>query len=295
MGFIKEDNIIDWCDMNLNIYWTDIGKKYLYGGKNGRKTGIRATYFSLGDSDTNYNVSDNPILELPHNFVPDISGFESNCLLGTKHNFINNHINFLSANLIKTKKYYINLIDNTNQSTNSCNINDLIYKIFYNGSNIFINDKIYSVYTAKNIDFRTKLDAEDYINKNIINNIDASFVNNVSVVSGIKQNIDNTYSISNIGFIITTNVFNDQVGDNESYICSNSLNTEIRFETVITSNPNPSNFINNSNQTQILGCGDVIPTTIDCSQYYSISAFNFNVELSEIWECIVSNFDGWIE
>lgn len=293
MGFIN-DNITDACNLDVKVYWTDKGKQYLSGSLKGRKVGTKVMYFTLGDDDTNYNISYQPGNILPHNFIPDISGTDPNCLDGTKHNYINYPLNFLSENLIKTKRYTIDLTDNTKPSTINCTPDTLIYKLYFNNDNIFLNDKSYQVYTAYNQVFYTKVDAQNYITNNITNNIKSTYENNVSVVSGIKQNTDNTYTITNIGFVIITEDTTQQVTDNVTDICNNSLSSTIKFETVIVSDPNPTNIVNNSSQTIILGCGDPVVTDIDCTPYYTISAFTFTTTIDTIYHCIVSNFGGWV-
>ena len=293
MGFIKNTNS-DICDIDLLVYWTDKGKDYLNGGLKGRKTGMKASYFSLGDSDTNYNQSTNPNNVLKINFVSDISGTEPNCLDGTKHNNIKYLINYLPQNLIKTKRYLVNLIDNTtNNSLINCVESSLIYNLYFNGLNVFINNKQYSVYTGKNLLFNSKAEIDSYILNNITNNIKPEYQNNISIITGIQTNLNNTFSIKNIAFSITTETLNDQIADNSVNICNNNLTTEIKYETIITSDPNPTHILNLSSKTQILGCGDPVVTVTDCSPYYGISAYSFDVDVNTIIDCIVSNFDGW--
>jgi hypothetical protein len=294
MGFIKDTNI-DVCDINLSVYWTDKGKGYLSSILKGRKTGMKATYFSLGDSDTNYNQSTNPDNILRTNFIPDISGTEPNCLDGTKHNNIKYLINHLPQNLIKTKRYLVNLIDNTTvNSTISCVESSLIYNLYFNGENVFTNDKRYSVYTGKDLIFNNKAEIDSYVLTNITNNIKAKYQNNITVITGIQTNSNNTYSIKNIAFTIITETLTDQVADNSINICNNNLTTEIKYETIITSDPNPRHIVNLSSKTSIIGCGEPVITVKDCSSYYGISAYSFDDDVNTIIDCIVSNFDGWI-
>lgn len=294
MGFIKDNNT-DICDLDLSVYWTDKGKAYLNGGLKGRKTGMKAAYFSLGDSDSDYNQSTNPTNVLKVNFIPDIAGTEPNCLDGTKHNNIKYLVNYLPQNLIKTKRYLVNLIDNTTtNSTINCIPSALIYNLYFNGINVFTTDKPYSTYTGYNLTFNSKTDIDTYVLNNITNNIKPEYTNNITVITGIQKNVNNTFNIKNIAFSITTESLTDQIGDNSINICNNNLTTEIKYETVITSDPNPTHILNLSSKTQILGCGDPVVTVTDCSPYYGISAYSFDVDVNTIIDCIVSNFDGWL-
>ena len=146
------------------------------------------------------------------------------------------------------------------------------------------------IFTHEDIELIKTVDSANFIS----NNIKPEYVNNITVITGIQTNTNNTYSIKNIAFSITTETLTDQIGDNSINICNNNLTTEIKYETVITSDPNPTNILNLSSKTQILGCGDPVVTVTDCSPYYGISAYSFDVDVNTIIDCIVSNFDGWI-
>lgn len=291
MGFIFSDSS-DACNLPLEIYWTDLGREYLIGKKSNRKKGISVKYFTLGDSDCNYIISEEPNNMLPPNFVPDAAGDVTNCLKGTKDNILKSNVYLLPQHLIKTKQYTITLTDNTNNSTASCQINDLIYKIYLNGSNIFINDLIYSVYTGGGRIFLTEQDAQTYVDNNIIANINSLYINNVSFTVGINKNTNGTFSLFNPMFIIITDAFTDLVADNSTSICSNSLKTNISFSTAVISDPNAGTpaIDDYSVNTKISGCDSVV---VDCSAYYNIYAFS-STPLTNIWDCIVSNFSGWV-
>lgn len=290
MGYIISD-ITDACQLPLEVYWTDIGREYLIGKKQNRKKGIKVSYFSLGDSDCNYLVSDEPNNFLPIDFVPDITGDVDSCLKGTKGK-IKSNLYLLPKHLIKTKQYTIKLIDNTNNSFNSCNINDLNYNIYINNVSIFNYEFNYKKYTGSDLIFLTQQDAQNYVDNNIKTNIKPEFINNVVFSVGINKNTNNTFTLFNPLFIITTNSFNDNVTDNSTSICGNNLKTTINFNSVTISNPNADviEIENYSNRTTISGCDSVY---LDCSAYYGIYAFS-SVDMKSIWGCITSEFDGWV-
>lgn len=290
MGYIISD-ITDACQLPLEVYWTDIGREYLIGKKINRKKGIKALYFSLGDSDCNYLVSDEPNNFLPIDFVPDIAGDVNSCLKGTK-NSIKSNIYLLPKNLIKTKQYIIKLNDNTNSTITSCDINSLLYQLNINNISIFNNNLNYKTYTGSDKIFLTQKDAQNYIDNNIKTNIKSEFINNVSYSVGINKNTNNTFTLFNPMFIIITDSFTDNVTDNSTTICGNNLNTIINFTSIAISNPNADviQTENYSNRTTISGCDSVY---LDCSSYYGIYAFS-SVDMESIWGCITSEFEGWV-
>ena len=114
MGYIISD-ITDACQLPLEVYWTDIGREYLIGKKQNRKKGIKVSYFSLGDSDCNYLVSDEPNNFLPIDFVPDIAGDVDSCLKGTKAE-IKSNLYLLGSNsyLLPTYLFFVNIAKGQN-------------------------------------------------------------------------------------------------------------------------------------------------------------------------------------
>lgn len=71
--------IISGDTMQLTAYLTQKGRELLL---NGAEADITATYFALGDSDTNYKVQ----FPLGQGFVPDLTGDNTDCILSLANN-----------------------------------------------------------------------------------------------------------------------------------------------------------------------------------------------------------------
>jgi hypothetical protein len=76
MGFIPSSTT-----QTLSAYLTQQGRKYILKGS---KTDFQVAFFSLHDSDVNYNVAANIVSlnynNLPNGFVPDITGDIDECI-----------------------------------------------------------------------------------------------------------------------------------------------------------------------------------------------------------------------
>lgn len=85
MGFTKQSDIIE-----LNAYLTQLGKSKILKGTTPSERNIK--YFTLGDSDTDYNIAVNPVTGdpdgvknyLPSGTVPDITGDRNSCTSGVQ-------------------------------------------------------------------------------------------------------------------------------------------------------------------------------------------------------------------
>ena len=81
MGYVKE---ISGATTEFTVYWTELGRDYLSRTKNSNN-GLLVKYFTLGDSDINYNIVDKNIKD----FIPNIAGHkDTTCLFGTLQNNI---------------------------------------------------------------------------------------------------------------------------------------------------------------------------------------------------------------
>lgn len=78
MGFIPSGT-----SSAMTIYFTQKGVEYLLG-KRKNPNDIIIRYFTLGDSDTNYNISSG----LPSGYIPDISGLSGSSINVTSSNDI---------------------------------------------------------------------------------------------------------------------------------------------------------------------------------------------------------------
>lgn len=76
MGFIPSSST-----QTLSAYLTFQGRQYILRGN---KQDFQVAYFSLHDSDINYNIASNIVSanynNLPNGFVPDITGDISECI-----------------------------------------------------------------------------------------------------------------------------------------------------------------------------------------------------------------------
>jgi hypothetical protein len=76
MGFIPSSST-----QTLSAYLTYQGRQYILSGT---KEQFQVKYFSLHDSDINYNIAKNIVStkynNLPNGFVPDITGDISECI-----------------------------------------------------------------------------------------------------------------------------------------------------------------------------------------------------------------------
>jgi hypothetical protein len=70
MGFISTG-----ATDNMVVYFTPTGINYLMGGKK-NVSDLSIAYFSLGDSDINYNVMN----KTQKGFIPDLNGEDATCL-----------------------------------------------------------------------------------------------------------------------------------------------------------------------------------------------------------------------
>ncbi len=102
MGYISGDT----CDKILHISFTEKGMEYL-SGLNPNKDGLEVKYFSLGDSDVNYNA----YYRLCK--IPDLTG-EVDCIRETKAIAI---------------KYPVTVSGGTNSSNILTDLNVLLNKI----------------------------------------------------------------------------------------------------------------------------------------------------------------------
>ena len=82
MGFISTGQTD-----GMVIYFTPKAIEYLMGKKTS-PSDLSITYFSLGDSDTNYLIAN----KLTTGYIPDLSGEESICLRNTAVDFNNKDI-----------------------------------------------------------------------------------------------------------------------------------------------------------------------------------------------------------
>ncbi len=95
----------------LNVYYTQVGREYLIKGTTEQST---INYFSLGDSDCNYNISQIEILDshniLPIGFVPNLTGDHIGCIksvadgIGQKYYIEGGTTNFKSFDTITKEK-----------------------------------------------------------------------------------------------------------------------------------------------------------------------------------------------
>lgn len=166
MGYIPENNKTD-----LVAFLTQKGRTYYL---NGSDLDRKVKYFSLGDSDTNYNISANDENYLFSGFIPDLSGNYDNCLKTVSEGvkleslinrgvtsdnntsnyeirfFNDNHINGINSLNIKIDlKKYITWLKNYSAFSN--NNNDSYNKVETNLSSPFIKlyDRI-SIFDIEN-------------------------------------------------------------------------------------------------------------------------------------------------
>lgn len=85
MGYISNSSNINVCSGSMDINWTPLGRQYLMNfGVARNKSQI--FYFSLADSDTNYFNFNEPAA----NFIPDLTGDHTLCLLPTADSNVRN-------------------------------------------------------------------------------------------------------------------------------------------------------------------------------------------------------------
>ncbi len=86
MGYIPSVSGLT-CVGELDVHWTELGRKYLIGLKK-PKSGSMIYYFSLSDTDKNYFS----IVEPTPNFIPDITGDHTLCLIPTYSTRVRNEL-----------------------------------------------------------------------------------------------------------------------------------------------------------------------------------------------------------
>lgn len=236
MGYVST-NIGDLtggtCTRPIKLAWTKIGREYLIGKRANRKKGITIKYFSVGDSDINYQVADNNLV----GFVPNITGIEDDCLIGTMKDSFEYNVNYNREGLIIVKDLTINFNDNPSTLI-GCTPSSLLYDIYLNGVTILKQQFNYNYlfapstfYSLIDIDNKKNDILTNYITNSILSNIDLT-INTIetSVGSGV-------YTIQ--GYIIK---IKDQsssllISDNSSSICNNLIKSNTTIEQKVISNP----------------------------------------------------------
>jgi hypothetical protein len=100
MGYIPLNSAYTFCQGSLDIHWTELGRKYLIGLKK-PKNGSLIHFFSLSDTDKNYFS----VVEPAPNFVPDITGDHTLCLIPTYSTRVRNELTVEDLNTSNTIDY----------------------------------------------------------------------------------------------------------------------------------------------------------------------------------------------
>lgn len=274
------------CSKPIFLSWTKVGREYLIGKKPGRKKGILVKYISLGDSDTNYF---NTNLKRS-GYIPNISGQEDECINGTWKSESSNLINLNKVGLSIVKDFIINLDLNSNVDITSCNLNDLKYDLFINSISVFSQlPDYYSLFTP-NVTYNSINEIQDYY-VNTFNFFLPSIKQIISVDSIRHEKLSNTaYKITGVTFKLNTLPNGTVLSDSAVYSCNNSILSNITDIQKVIINPQVIDTVN-AGSVIVPDCSSF---SDDCSIYYSIDALDMDVDLSEIYNCIVSEFDGWV-
>ncbi len=289
MGYVNiaTNNILSNqnCCKNLTISYTKIGREYLSGIKSNRQEGIKIKYFSLGDNDKDYNN----IIQLKSGFIPNITGEDTGCLNGNFRNDIDYPIFHFSTNEIVIKSYKITFLFDKIINYYSPSTNNIEYIISINQQSIFKNNIKLEQLLGLGLTFFTESDAINYFT-NIKNNyIKPELLPYITLNPTLFPN-NNGYIISDYYIDIAHLKSSDVVIDNSIVLNSNNVSlSSLEFTKVRVPNPNAINNINFN--TSIIPPCDAIPT--DCSIYYDMSALDETVSIATVYDCIISNFDGW--
>ena len=93
------------CTKELAVSWTPLGRQYLSGSRPNRVQGITIAYFTLGDSDINYNLSNSNIES--DKIIPSITGVANACLNGTRVQGIEYMVNLYGPDKLVIYSYAI--------------------------------------------------------------------------------------------------------------------------------------------------------------------------------------------
>lgn len=271
------------CTKPFTISWTKLGREYLIGKKQGRKSGITVRFFSLGDSDANYYTKS----VLKSGLVPSITGVQNECINGNLRDDILFKINLNKQGLILLKDYSI-VIPKNNNDPSSCPNSALQYNVFLNNISILNTTIDYFTLLPSN-PFNTINDINNYGN-NLITFVNNQYQSDI-LFSYSYELIPNTilYRITGLTIKINNLSFTDFITDNSNTICNNLIQSVIVFTQKTIENPN---FVENMNMN-----GMVLPDCtgeFDCADYYPELSKAETFKLETILDCIASEFEGWI-
>lgn len=257
MGFVNNDSGLT---NNLKISWTDIGREYLIGLRANRKSGLIIKKFSLSDKDINYTVKDQDYI----NLIPNITGVENRCINGNKHTSQHSLLNVLESQVLSYKNYSFEIVP-TRTTREPSNLNCLetnVYDILVDNISIF-NQKLPLPLLTNNIN-------------DVIFYVKSDFQSNVSVT---EPNIIRLNNLSE----------NAIVSDNGLNRCNWGFNTFISEELIQLNNPASSTTINYSVNIS----NRCEKSAVECSDYYSNLALDYNLSIGTILDCFVCKFDGF--
>jgi hypothetical protein len=271
------------CTRPIKLAWTKIGREYLIGKRNNRKKGITIKYFSISDSDINYSETNKNLV----GFVPNITGIENDCLVGTLKDSFKYNVNLNREGLILVRD--LNITFNNNPSTLlGCTPESLIYDIYLNGVSILKQQFNYN-YLFPNNTFYTNSELQTKQNDIIENYINDSVIGLYTItINTSETSIGSGLYIIN-SYTITTNnkTIDSSFSDNSNSICNNLIKSNISYIQKIITNPNLI-VTENTGSFFIPPCGSQ-----DCSLYYGSLASTQEVQITQIIDCIISNFDDW--
>jgi hypothetical protein len=305
MGFVN-DNIVGQivsnnnCCKDLAISFTKLGREYLSGvNKGDRINGITVKYFSLGDSDNDYNNTH----ILKFGFIPNVTGEDSNglCLNGNYRDVSNpiSNIYHFGKDLITIKSYKVSFLFDKINSSYDAGTNDIFYILEKNGGSIFSNNIKLEQLIGLGLSFLTENDAINYFTSIKSNYIKPEF-NNTNIltlnptITPVTIGNSTTYVVTDFFIEIKNLAGSDTVNDN-SVVLSTTGNinlTNVIFNKQSIPNPNIIPTFDYTKKFQIPSCsgGSNEPS---CADYYDILALTSDVSIATIFDCIISDFDGW--